>query len=86
MNRIKFKLKKYLKKTKKQIALIRQNHLIARYIKNNVLFITFIIVNVLNATILRFFCIHSLSNYLLLAMNCHSLVVLLYYRPIKTLL
>ena len=64
MNRIKFKLKKYLKKTKKQIALIRQNHLIAKYIKNNVLFITFIIVNVLNATILRFFCIHSLSNYL----------------------
>ena len=64
MNRIKFKCKKYLKKAKKQLGLIKENHLIDKYIKGNALFIAFIVVNVLNATLLRFFCIHTLNNYL----------------------
>ena len=78
MNRIKFKCKKYLKKAKKQLRLIKENHLIDKYIKGNALFIAFIVVNVLNATLLRFFCIHSLSNYLSLrAIISDAMVVVL---------
>ena len=64
MNRIKFKIKKYAKKFNRQIKRIKEEHLIAKYIKSNYLYIAFIIVNVLNATLLRFFCIHTLNNYL----------------------
>ena len=78
MNRIKFKIKKYFKKAKKQLRLIKENHLIDKYIKGNALFIAFIVVNVLNATLLRFFCIHSLSNYLSLrAIISDAMVVVL---------
>ena len=48
---------KYLKKVKNE-------HLISTYIKENPLFIIYIIINVINSTMLRFFTMHSLENYL----------------------
>jgi phosphoglycerol transferase MdoB-like AlkP superfamily enzyme len=54
---IKTKLIKYLKKVKKE-------HLIHQYLKENMLFIAFVVTCVLNSTILRFFCMHTIENYL----------------------
>ncbi len=47
-----------------QIKRIKKDHLIREYFKNNALFISFVIINVLNSTILRFFCMRSIENYL----------------------
>lgn len=61
-------LKNFFKKlkvnTKKKLKRIKEEHLIREYIKNNTLFLIFIGVCVLNATLLRFFCMHSIENYL----------------------
>ncbi len=46
------------------ITKIKKEHLISLYIKNNVLFLTFVITAVINSTLLRFFCMHMLENYL----------------------
>ncbi len=54
---IKTKLIKYLKKVKKE-------HLIHQYLKENMLFIAFVVTCVLNSTILRFFCMHTVENFL----------------------
>ncbi len=64
MNRMKIKIKRLIKKTKLGIKKIRDEHIISNYIKNNVLFFSFLLVNVINSTILRFFCMHTLENYL----------------------
>ncbi len=48
----------------KKIKLIKKDHLIKVYIKNNVLFLTFVVFMVINATLLRFLCMHSIDNYL----------------------
>ncbi len=48
----------------KKIKHIKQEHTISKYIKNNILFLTFVITSVINATILRFFCMRMLENYL----------------------
>lgn len=64
MKRIKNYLKKIKNITIKNIKKIKKDHLIKEYFKQNNLFISFIIINVLNSTILRFFCMHSLENYL----------------------
>ena len=47
----------YFKKVKKE-------HLVHEYLKENMLFIAFVITCVLNSTILRFFCMHTIENYL----------------------
>ena len=47
----------YFKKVKKE-------HLVREYLKENMLFIAFVITCVLNSTILRFFCMHTIENYL----------------------
>ena len=47
-----------------EIKRIKKDHLIKKYMKNNVLFLTFVISCVFNSTILRFFTIHTLENYL----------------------
>ena len=57
INRSKNKIINYLKKVKK-------NHLIKKYISNNILFITFVCTCLLNSTLLRFFTMHTLENYL----------------------
>lgn len=48
----------------KKIKMIKKDHLIKQYIKNNMLFIAFVILMVINATMLRFLCMHSIDNYL----------------------
>lgn len=64
MKRIKIGINKIKKNVSKKIDRIKKEHLIREYFKNNVLFMTFVITAVLSSTLLRFFCMHSLENYL----------------------
>lgn len=64
MKRIKIGLHKMKKNIEKKIEVTKRNHLIREYFKDNILFITFVITAVLSSTLLRFFCMHSLENYL----------------------
>jgi phosphoglycerol transferase MdoB-like AlkP superfamily enzyme len=64
MKYIKYGFNKLKTKTVKQIKKIKRDHLIREYFKNNVLFLTFVLMSVLNSTILRFFCMNSIENYL----------------------
>ena len=64
MKRIKFRLQKLVDKTKTSIKKAKEDHIIRKYIKNNKLFLTYVITCLVNATMLRFFCIHSVANYL----------------------
>lgn len=57
INRAKDKLIKYIKRVKVE-------HLIKKYIDNNVIFLTFVLTCVLNSTLLRFFTMHTIENYL----------------------
>lgn len=64
MKRIKFRLKNTVKKAKNSLIKAKENHIIREYIKNNQLFLVYVITCLVNATMLRFFCIHSMANYL----------------------
>ena len=64
MKRIKFRFKNTMKKVKNSIKQAKGNHIIREYIKNNQLFLIYVITCLVNATMLRFFCIHSMANYL----------------------
>ena len=64
MRKITFKAKNLKDKLIKKIKRAKEEHLIKEYFKNNILFITFVLTCVFNATLLRFLCIHSLNNYL----------------------
>ena len=64
MKRIKNGIDKILDIIKEQIRKGKEEHVVRNYFQNNVLFIAFIIVSVLNATVLRFFCMHSIENFL----------------------
>ncbi|MCI8346483.1 MAG: LTA synthase family protein [Bacilli bacterium] len=48
----------------KFLKLVKKEHLIKKYIHNNVLFITFVLTCVFNSTMLRFLTMHLLENYL----------------------
>lgn len=64
MKRIKISFNKLKKNIIKKVNKIKKEHLIREYFKNNMLFMVFVISTVLSSTILRFFCMHSLENYL----------------------
>ena len=64
MKRIKKEFKKIVKNTKKKLKEVKEDHLVKKYFQSSVLFITYVIASVLNATILRFFCMHSIENFL----------------------
>ena len=64
MKRIKITYNKIKDKVVKKAKEIKNGHLIREYFKNNVLFVTFVITGVLSSTILRFFCMHTIENYL----------------------
>ncbi|MDO4996959.1 MAG: hypothetical protein Q4E69_07240 [Bacilli bacterium] len=64
MKRIKIGMKKLINNTQKTLKRIKTEHLIKAYFKDNVLFITFVLTVVLNSTMLRFFCMHTIENYL----------------------
>ena len=64
MKKLKRLFKKLIKDTKKYIKRVKEEQLIREYFKNNVLFLTFVGVSVLDSTLLRFLCIRSIENYL----------------------
>ena len=64
MKRVKIIMNKFTKNMKKKMKSIKEDHLIRNYFKDNVLFVTFVITGVINATVLRFFCMHSIENFL----------------------
>ena len=64
MKRIKNGLNKLIKDSKKKIKIIKTEHLIRQFIQNNFLLIVFVLTNVINSTVLRFFCMKSVENYL----------------------
>lgn len=64
MNRIKYRVKKTKDKIISNIKKAKNEHVIRKYINNNKLFLTYVITCLLNATMLRFFCIHTVANYL----------------------
>ena len=56
--------KRLKKNVTERIKVIKRDHLVREYFKNNVLFLTYVLVCVLNSTMLRFLCMHSVENYL----------------------
>lgn len=64
MKRVKYGLKKLSKNIKLQIKKIKTEHFVKEYIKTNTIFILFVIMGVLESTLLRFLCMHSVENYL----------------------
>jgi len=64
MKMIKNAFKKLKINTMNKLRRIKREHLIREYAKENVLFLTFVGVTVLNSTLLRFFCMRSVENYL----------------------
>ena len=64
MKRIKYRCQNTFDKIKKSLINAKEKKIVSKYIKNNQIFITYMITCLLNATILRFFCINSLAHYL----------------------
>lgn len=64
MKKIKTDLHNLKENASDKIKKIKKEHLISAYIKNNILFLTFVLTAVFNSTILRFFCMNMLENYL----------------------
>ena len=77
MKRIKIGVNKLIENTKKTLKKIKKEHLIKQLLQDNMLLIVFILTCVFNSTILRFFCMHSIENYLSLkAILADTIVVL----------
>lgn len=57
-------LEKWKEKSIKQIKKIKEEHLIKEFFKHNVLFITFVLTCIINSTLLRFFTMPTVENYL----------------------
>lgn len=64
MKRIKFKCNKMKERILSTLKKAKEEHIIREYLKNNKLFITYIIVCLGNATMLRCFCLQTVSNLL----------------------
>ena len=64
MKRVKIIWKKILNNSVQFFHRMKKEHLIREYFKNNVLFLSFVGMSVLISTLLRFFCMHSIDNYL----------------------
>ena len=64
MKRVKIGINKLTQLIKQKMKQVKEEHLVRNYFKENVLFVAFVIAGVLNATILRFFCVHSIENFL----------------------
>ena len=64
MKQVKILFKKLKSNFVNTIKKMRRDHVIREYAKNNILFLSFVIIMVINSSILRFFCMHSIENYL----------------------
>ena len=62
MKRIKIVFNQIKNNIIKNIKKMKKEHIIKSYIKNNKLFLAFVIICVINSTVLRFFCMHSIEN------------------------
>ncbi len=62
--KMKVDMKKIPKNIKNYWKRVKKEHLIKEYCKDNILFLTFIITCTLNSTMLRFFTMHTMENYL----------------------
>ena len=78
MKRIKNGLNKLINNSKKKIKKIKTEHLIRQFIQNNFLLIVFVFTNVLNSTLLRFFCMKSVENYLSIKAILADIVVTMF--------
>lgn len=63
----------------KYIKRVKEEHLIRQYFKNNTLFITFVLTCLFNSTVLRFFTMHTLENYLSIKPIIADLMILVLY-------
>ena len=61
---MKEKLTKQVKRGKNYLKRVKEEHLIKKYFTDNTLFLTFVLVCVINSTMLRFFTMRTLENYL----------------------
>ena len=64
MKIVKYVFSKFMNNTIKKAKQMKKDHFIREYLKNNILFVCFVLTNVINATLLRFFCMRSIENYL----------------------
>ena len=64
MKSIRKGINELLKNITQYFKKVKKDHLVREYLKENMLFIAFVITCVLNSTILRFFCMHTIENYL----------------------
>ena len=64
MKHVKSWIKTIKKNVSKNFKYVKENHIIKTYCEENVIFITFVITCVLNSTLLRFFTMHTIENYL----------------------
>ena len=86
MNKIKDKAINIFKNTKKYIVRVRKEHLIKKYIKDNPIFIAYVLVNVINSTLLRFFTINTVENYLSIKPIIADLTVIIIFGSFGFLL
>ena len=71
-------IKTLKKNISRNLKYVKENHIIKQYCENNVIFLTFVITCVLNSTLLRFFTMHTLENYLSLkAILADSAVIII---------
>ncbi len=74
-------MKKKLRKLKENsvdfFKRVKREHLVREYFRHNVLFITFVLTCLLNSTMLRFFTMHSLENYLAIKPILADLAILI---------
>ena len=64
MKNIKRKIIKLINKTERKLKKLKEEHAVRENLKHNVLFMTYVITCIINSTILRFFCMHTMENYL----------------------
>ncbi len=64
MKKIKEYAKKIAKKIKTSLIKAKKDHVIKKFFKENKVFVTYIIVNLINSTMIRVFTINTLENYL----------------------
>lgn len=64
MKRTKIFLNKFINNVKDKIKSAKEEHLIRKYFKENILFVTYVITTVACSTLMRIFCMHSLENIL----------------------
>lgn len=77
MKNIKNSFNRFVRTIKKNLKKVKEEHLIREYIKNNILFLTFVITCVVNSTMLRIFCINTVENYLAIAPILADLAIII---------